>query len=93
MTRAPRATNRVPYLVWPKLEASEAAFGSRARDEGSQTSDLDLLVEMERGRSLLDLIDMQRDIEEALGMKVDLLTPGSLSPYLRQAVEEAAIPL
>lgn len=68
-------------------------FGSRARDEGSESSDLDLLVEMERGRSLLDLIDMQRDIEEALRMKVDLLTPGSLSPYLRQAVEESAIPL
>lgn len=68
-------------------------FGSRARGEGSSSSDLDLLVEMERGRSLLDLIDMERELKTALQMKVNVLTPGSLSPYLRERVEETAIPL
>lgn len=68
-------------------------FGSHARGEASDSSDLDLLVEMERGRSLLDLIDLQHALERELGMAVDVLTPKSLSPYLRESVERDAVEL
>jgi predicted nucleotidyltransferase len=72
---------------------SVRVFGSHARGEASETSDLDLLVEMDRGRSLLDLIDLQHALEGELGMPVDVLTPSSLSPYLRESVEQDAVPL
>jgi predicted nucleotidyltransferase len=56
-------------------------------------SDLDLLVELERGRSLLDLIALERELELLLGIGVDVLTPGSISPYLRDDIEREAVPL
>lgn len=68
-------------------------FGSRARGDASPDSDLDLIVEMERGRSLLDLIALERELERLLGIEVDVLTPGSISPYLRDAIELEAKPL
>ncbi len=68
-------------------------FGSRARGDASAESDLDLLVEMERGRSLLDLIALERELEQLLGVEVDVLTPGSISPYLREHIEAEAVPL
>jgi predicted nucleotidyltransferase len=68
-------------------------FGSRARGEASESSDVDLLVEMDEGRSLLDLIDLQRALEGELGIAVDVLTPKSLSPYLRKSVESEAVEL
>lgn len=68
-------------------------FGSYARGEAAEGSDLDLLVEMQEGRSLLDLIDLQHALETELGIAVDVLTPKSLSPYLRESVEKDAVAL
>lgn len=72
---------------------SVRVFGSRARGDATDASDLDLLVEMERGRSLLDLVELEQELEALLGMRVDVLTPGSLSPYIREAVERDAVVL
>lgn len=68
-------------------------FGSRARGEATGGSDLDLLVEMEPGRSLLDLIAMEQELESSLGIHVDVLTRGSISPYLRDEIQKEAVPL
>jgi predicted nucleotidyltransferase len=68
-------------------------FGSRARGDASPDSDLDLIVEMERGRSLLDLIALERQLKDMLGIEVDVLTTGSISPYLRDTIEREAKPL
>jgi predicted nucleotidyltransferase len=68
-------------------------FGSYARGDAREGSDLDLLVEMDQGRSLLDLIDLQHALERELGIPVDVLTPASLSPYLRDSVEKDAVAL
>lgn len=68
-------------------------FGSRARGTGSADSDLDLLVDMEKGRSLLDLIELERELETSLGIPVDVLTPASISPYLRDDIEREAVAL
>jgi uncharacterized protein len=68
-------------------------FGSRARGDAEGSSDLDLLVEMEPGRSLLDLIALEQELERSLGIPVDVLTPGSISPYLRDQIQSEAVPL
>ena len=67
-------------------------FGSVARGEDTEQSDVDLLVRFSERKSLLDLVRIEREFSEALGRKVDLLTEGSLSPYLRdQLLGEAAV--
>src|SRR2546427_655757 len=58
-------------------------FGSAARGEDNPDSDLDLLVEMESGRSLLDLVALGQDLEELLQRKVDVLTDSSVHPAIR----------
>lgn len=68
-------------------------FGSVARGEATQASDLDLLIEMEPGRSLLDIIAIKQDLEELLGCKVDVVTEAAISPYLRDKVLHEAVRL
>jgi predicted nucleotidyltransferase len=68
-------------------------FGSVRRGESSVLSDLDLLVDMSEGRSLLDLVALGDDLEEALGVAVDVVTEKSLSPYLRDRILAEAVAL
>jgi len=68
-------------------------FGSVVRGESKDSSDLDVLVEMTEGRSLFDLVALSADLEEALGVAVDLVTEKSLSPYLRDRVLAEAVSL
>jgi predicted nucleotidyltransferase len=57
-------------------------FGSYARGEAGPESDLDLLVDFTDRKSLLTLVRIQRELSEALGVKVDLLTENAISPHL-----------
>jgi predicted nucleotidyltransferase len=68
-------------------------FGSTARGEAGPQSDIDLLVDVEPGRTLLDLIGFEQDLEEVLGCSVDVLTDAGLSPYLQERIltEAAAL--
>jgi uncharacterized protein len=68
-------------------------FGSAARGEAGPTSDIDFLVRMDPGRSLLDLIELGQELESILHRKVDILTDEGLSPYLRQRILDEAVPL
>ena len=68
-------------------------FGSLARDEGAETSDLDLLVTLAEGTSLLDLVGLKQDLEDLVHRPVDVVTERSLSPYLRERVLAEAVPL
>jgi predicted nucleotidyltransferase len=68
-------------------------FGSTARGEPARASDVDLLVEMEPGRSLLDLVALWQDLEDLLEAHVDLLSDGGVSPYLRERIYAEAVPL
>lgn len=61
-------------------------FGSRARGDASPTSDLDLLVRLERGRSLLDLVALKQSLEDRLGVRVDVVSEAGLSPHLRDRI-------
>ena len=68
-------------------------FGSRGRGEAPASSDLDLLVDLQPDRDLLDLAGFKLDLEEVLGCKVDVVTDRSLSPYLRERILAEARPL
>ncbi|MBE9504156.1 MAG: nucleotidyltransferase family protein [Proteobacteria bacterium] len=57
-------------------------FGSFAREEANAESDLDLLVHFKDQQSLLTLVQIERELTERTGIKVDLLTEQSVSPYL-----------
>lgn len=68
-------------------------FGSIARGEGKRDSDLDVLVDLEPGRSLLDIIAIKQDLEDLLNTKVDVVTEAAVSPYIREEVLRQAISL
>jgi uncharacterized protein len=68
-------------------------FGSAARREVAAGSDVDLLVEMEPGRSLLDLVSLWQDLESLLGTQVDVLSDRGVSPHLRERILAEAVPL
>lgn len=68
-------------------------FGSGARGEDSPDSDIDLLVELEPERTLLDLIAFQQDAGDILGIHVDAATPEILKDRVRERVLAEAVPL
>jgi predicted nucleotidyltransferase len=59
-----------------------AVFGLYSRGEEKPKSDIDILVEFSERKSLLDIVGIEQELSDALGMKVDLLTEKSISPYL-----------
>ncbi|HMD31781.1 MAG TPA: nucleotidyltransferase family protein [Candidatus Acidoferrales bacterium] len=68
-------------------------FGSVARGEARQDSDIDLLVEFEPGRSLLDQAALTLDLEELMGRKVEVMTEGGLYWLLRRRILNEALAL
>ncbi|MBM3554636.1 MAG: nucleotidyltransferase family protein [Alphaproteobacteria bacterium] len=68
-------------------------FGSVVRGEDKEGSDLDMLIEVPRGTTLLDLAGIEEDLRQELGIPVDLLTPGDLHPRLRDRVLSEARPV
>jgi len=68
-------------------------FGSVLRGEDNDQSDLDLLVDPLPGTTLLDLGAIQYELEEVLGVSVDVLTPGDLPARLREQVLKDAVPV
>lgn len=61
-------------------------FGSYIHGNFTSESDLDLVARFSKRKSLLDLIGIEREISEGLGVKVDLLTEKSISPYLKDRI-------
>lgn len=71
-----------------------ALFGSVTRDDFGPDSDVDVLVEFEPGHTPgFAFFGMQRELAEVLGRPVDLNTPGFLSDYIRERVEQEALTL
>ena len=68
-------------------------FGSWARGENDESSDIDFLVEMEPGRSLLDLGGLQYELESLLRCPVDVVTERGLKQRIRERVLREAIPV
>jgi len=68
-------------------------YGSVARGQATDTSDLDLLVEWEPDRSLLDVVGLKQDLEDLLGVAVDIGSEGGLHWFIRDEVLREAVPL
>jgi uncharacterized protein len=68
-------------------------FGSTVRGQAGPDSDLDLLVKLDPGRSLLDLIAIKQDMEDLLHCDVDVVTEAAISPYIREQVLREAVSL
>ncbi len=81
------------YIARTHGALSVRIFGSYARGEEQPSSDIDLIVEMEPGRSLLDIIAIKQEVEDLVGKKVDVVTEAALSPYLRDEVLQEAVAL
>lgn len=70
-----------------------AVFGSYARGEGTEGSDVDILVRIEKDLSLLDFVGLKQDLEDALGVSVDVVEYGALKPGLRDRVMDERVAL
>jgi hypothetical protein len=68
-------------------------FGSVARGEADEESDIDFLVEMEPGRSLLDMGGLLMDLQELLGCNVDVVSKRGIKPRIRERVLREAVSL
>jgi predicted nucleotidyltransferase len=68
-------------------------FGSLARGEAGPDSDIDILVNLDSGRSLLDIIALKQDLEDLLGCEVDVVTEEAISPYIREQVLKETVSL
>jgi predicted nucleotidyltransferase len=95
LTREREYTTLVPMELDPTALAEVCVrngivrlrvFGSVARGEETADSDLDLLVDFASRKTLLDLVRIEREFSERLGLRVDLLTEPSLHPKLRDRI-------
>ena len=86
MTRPNLHTKHIVAVCGKYHVATISLFGSMARNEATEASDIDLLVSFSRPVSLLQRVTLERELSDALGRKVDLLTEASLSPYLRDHI-------
>lgn len=68
-------------------------FGSVARGTDRPDSDVDFLVDFDSQASLFDLIELKEEIEAVLGRSADVLTPDSISPFLKERILAEAQPL
>ena len=89
------AANRESIIRLANLHGARnvRVFGSVARGDATEASDVDFLVEMEEGKSLLDLVGLWQDLQDLLGRRVDVISDGGISPYLRAKILAEAVPL
>jgi len=80
-------------LVEAHRARNARVFGSVLHGEDTDGSDLDILVDALPGTTLFDLGGLHVDLEELLGVSVDLLTPGDLPPKFRARVLADARPV
>jgi predicted nucleotidyltransferase len=80
-------------LIARSCATNPRIFGSVVRGDDTEDSDLDLLVDTLPGATLFDLGGLQDELEAALGVRVDVRTPGDLPERIRARVLEEAKPL
>ena len=87
MAALPFDANKLVEICRQNDVAQVSIFGSMARGEATEQSDIDLLVQFSKRKSLLALVALERKISTALGKKVDLLTEAAISLYLRDRIK------
>ena len=94
MNEQMRAAREKALEILQKNGIKRAAFfGSIVRGEMTDESDIDILVEFEGRKSLLDLAGLKLDLEDALQRRVDLLTYRSLHPMLKDRILAEQVPI
>lgn len=92
MTKTQAQIQDIKNKILPILKQAgvkkSSLFGSYVRGDQTKGSDIDILVEMPKGRSLLDLIGLEMELKKAVGKKVDLLTYNSINPLLKDYIEK-----
>ncbi len=86
MMTYPFDTNKLVEICRQNDVSKIGVFGSMARGEATEQSDIDLIVEFSKRKSLLALVALERQMSETLGRRVDLLTEAAISPYLRDTI-------
>jgi len=87
MVSMPFDTNKLIEICRNNDVAKIGVFGSIARGEATDQSDIDLLVYFSKRKSLLAVVALERQLSTALGKNVDLLTEAAISPYLRDKIK------
>ncbi len=82
----PFDVNRLIDICTQNDVSMVGVFGSMARGKAKKESDIDLIVRFSKPKSLLSVVRLERELSEALGRKVDLLTEAAISPYMRERV-------
>ena len=86
MTQTAEIKDKVVEILKKHYVKKAAFFGFIVMDELTEESDVDLLVEFEGKKSLLDLAGLQIDLEDSLQRKFDVLTYNSINPLLRERI-------
>ena len=86
MIAFPFDTNKLIAICRKNDVAMIGVFGSMARGEANEQSDIDLLVDFSKRKSLLALVRLERELSAELKRKVQLLTEAAISPYLRDRI-------
>jgi predicted nucleotidyltransferase len=85
--------DKVQHILRRRGVLHAAVFGSVARGEETDGSDIDFLVELEKGRTLTDLAGLRLDLAELLGRDVDVVTPSALHPRLKDQILGELVPI
>lgn len=78
--------NKIISILKRQGVTRAAFFGSVARGEAKKNSDIDILVELPKKMSLLDVVGLKLDLEEKLGKKVDLVEYAAIHPLLKDNI-------
>lgn len=86
------SVGEIKRRIKPILKKSDvlrsSIFGSAARGELSAESDIDILIEFPKGKTLLDLVELKIQLERALGRNIDILTYKSIHPLLKDSIRQ-----
>lgn len=95
MTKAQVRIEQIKKKVIPILKQAgvkkSSIFGSYVRGEQTKSSDIDILVDFPKGKSLFDFIDLELKLEKALGKKVDLGEYTTIKPRLKEYILNEAV--
>lgn len=86
---------KITFTIIPILKEAgvvrSSIFGSFARGEATPHSDIDIAIKFREGKTLFDLMGLQKTLEDAVGKKFDIVTYKSISPLLRQIIKKDEI--
>ncbi len=87
--------NKIKLQILPALKEAGVfrsfIFGSYAKKQQKESSDIDLIVEFNGQKSLLDLIALKLELEKKTGIEIDVLTPNSIHPKIKNLIQKEKI--